>query len=193
MTIKRERKLRQVIAAGTSPQRLVLRARIVLAAAEGRENAQIARDLGCSVPAVRTWRGRFAELGIPGIFDKPRSGRPGTHGPSARLAVVATATSVPPEGQSQWSHALLASELRKRGLVISPATIGRVLADAHVRPHKVRGWLNRADDPAFWLRAGAVCRLYLDPPPGTVLISIDELCEASHNSSDVKSSVMWSC
>ena len=49
-----------------------------------------------------------------------------------------------------------------------------MLAEAKVRPHKVRGWLNRADDPAFWIRAGQVCRLYLDPPPGTVLISIDE-------------------
>lgn len=96
------------------------------------------------------------------------------HGPSTRLAVIAIATSVPPDMESQWSHALIASELRKRGLEISPATIGRILADAHVRPHKVRGWLNRADDPGFWARAGQVCRLYLDPPPGTVLISIDE-------------------
>ena len=49
MTVKRDRKLRQVIAAGTSPQPLVLRARIVLAAAAGVGTAQIARDLGCSV------------------------------------------------------------------------------------------------------------------------------------------------
>ena len=52
--------------------------------------------------------------------------------------------------------------------------MGRVLAEAKVRPHKVRGWLNRADDDTFWLRAGQVCRLYLDPPPGTVRISVDE-------------------
>ena len=52
--------------------------------------------------------------------------------------------------------------------------MGRVLGEARVRPHKVRGWLNRADDPAFWARAGQVCRLYLNPPPGTVLISVDE-------------------
>jgi transposase len=49
-----------------------------------------------------------------------------------------------------------------------------VLSEAKIRPHKVRGWLNRADDPASWIRAGAICRLYLDPPPSTVLISIDE-------------------
>jgi transposase len=174
LTVKRRRKLEQIVAAGTSPQRLVLRARIVLAAAGGAADAAIARDLGCSVATVRTWRRRFACRGIPGLFDRPRSGRPETHGPSARLAVVAVAASVPPDGESQWSHLLIAGHLRVRGLAISAATVGRVLAEAKVRPHKVRGWLSRADDPCFWLRAGQVCRLYLNPPPGTVLISVDE-------------------
>jgi transposase len=174
LTARRRRKLEQIVAAATSPQRLVLRAKIVLAAAGGAANAAIARDLGCSVAVVRTWRGRFTVRGIPGLFDKPRSGRPEVHGPSARLAVLAVATSVPPEGESQWSHVMIAAHLGERGLAISPATVGRVLAGAKVRPHKVRGWLNRAGDPAFWIRAGQVCRLYLNPPPGTVLISIDE-------------------
>ena len=123
---------------------------------------------------VRTWRGRFTVRGIPGLFDKRRSGRPETYGPSDRLAVLAVATSVPPDGESQWSHAMIAERLRERGLPISAATAGRVLAEAKVRPHKVRGWLRRADDPGFWVRAGQVCRLYLNPPPGTVLISLDE-------------------
>ncbi|SRR6266487_261779 len=69
---------------------------------------------------------------------------------------------------------MIAGHLRERGLAISPATVGRTLGEARVRPHKVRGLLNRAGDPSFWLRAGHVCRLYLNPPPGTVLISIDE-------------------
>src|SRR5215467_6235651 len=88
LSAKRRRKLEQIIAAGSSPQRLVLRARIVLAAAGGAANAEVARRLGCSVATVRTWRGRFAVAGVPGLFDKPRSGRPEVHGPSARLAVV---------------------------------------------------------------------------------------------------------
>lgn len=100
MTIKRHRKLTQIISAGTSPQQLVLRARIILAAASGLPTAQIARDLGRSGKTVREWRGRFAVHGIPGIFDRPRPGRPEVHGPSARLAVIAAATSVPPNGES---------------------------------------------------------------------------------------------
>ena len=174
MTVKRERKLRQVIAAGTSPQRLVMRARIILAAADGDPNAKIARDLGCSVNTVREWRARFARLGIPGIFDRPRPGRQETHGPSVRLLIISTATSVPPGGESCWSQDSIARHPGERGLKVSRATVGRALAEARARPHKVRGWLNRKDDPAFWVQAGAVCRLYLAPPPGTVLISIDE-------------------
>jgi transposase len=174
LTTNRRRKLEQIVRAATSPQRLVLRARIVLAAAGGMANAAIARDLGCSVAMARAWRGRFAVRGIAGLFDKPRSGRPEVHGPSARLAVIAVATSIPPDGESQWSRSLIAGHLQERGLPISASTAGRVLAEAKVRPHKVRGWLNRADDPSFWIRAGQVCRLYLNPPPGTALISVDE-------------------
>jgi hypothetical protein len=75
---KRRRKLEQVIRAGTSPQRLVLRAKIVLAAASGASNTATGREVGCSAATARTWRARFACRGIPGLFDKPRSGRPET-------------------------------------------------------------------------------------------------------------------
>jgi hypothetical protein len=84
-----------------------------------------------------------------------------------RLLIVSTATSVPPDGESCWSQGSIARHLRERGLAVSRSTVGRVLAEARIRPHKVRGWLNRAYDPAFWARAGAVCRLYLHPEPGT--------------------------
>ncbi len=120
LTRKRRRKLEQIVRAGSSPQRLVLRARIVLAAAEHETNAQIARDLGCNVAVVRTWRRRFACRGIPGLFDKPRSGRPEVHGPSARLAVLAVATSVPPEGESQWSQRGIAAYLGERSWADPP-------------------------------------------------------------------------
>jgi transposase len=174
VTGKRRRQLERIVAAGTSEQRMVRRARIVLAAADGTPNAAIAAELGCSVGTVRTWRGRFARRGVAGLFDRPRSGRPPVHGPSARLAVVATATADPPDGQTVWSRATVAEHRAERGREISPATVGRVLAEAEVRPHRVRGWLRRADDSAFWEEAGQVCRLSLCPPAGTLLVSVDE-------------------
>jgi hypothetical protein len=100
LTIKRRRKLKQIVRAGSRPQRLVLRARIVLLAAGGMTNAGIARQLGCSVAVMRTWRGRFAVRGIPGLFDKPRSGRPEVHGPSARLG----SSLLPPPSRPRGNH-----------------------------------------------------------------------------------------
>ncbi len=131
VTVKRRRKLNRIIASGSSEQRLVLRARIILAAAEGTPNAVIAAALGCSVLTVRTWRGRFALRGIPGLFDRPRTGRPAVHGPSVRLVVVATATAAPPDGQTAWSHVTIAAHLDERGVEISPA--GAVLVSIDER------------------------------------------------------------
>jgi transposase len=162
---KRRRQVARIASRPSSPQRIAQGAKIVLLAADGRPNIAIAAELGISVNTVRTWRRRFIRRGVPGLFDKPRTGRRETHGPSVRLAVVAIATSVPPEGESVWSHTMIAGHLAERGLGISAASVGRILTEANVRPHKVRGWLNRADDPAFWARAGAVCRLYLNPRP----------------------------
>jgi transposase len=174
LTSRRRRKLLAMAGAASCPQAIALRARIVLLAADGLANRAIAADLGCGEPTVRRWRLRFRRHGVPGLFDRPRSGRPETYGPSERLAVVATATSLPPEDAARWTAALIAARLSENGLALSPSTVRRVLAEAKVRPHKVRGWLNRCDDDAFWTKAGAVCRLYLDIPAGTLLVSVDE-------------------
>jgi hypothetical protein len=127
---------------------------------------------------------------MAGLGDLHRSGRPILYGPDVHLRIVAAVTSALPEADSQWSHRLLAEHLADDG--ISPSQIGRILADLDLKPHRVRGWLTRRSSPDFFVRAAAVCDLYLHPPAGSIVVCIDELCEASHNSSDVKSSVMRS-
>jgi transposase len=169
---RRKARLEAIVRRPSSPQALVRRARIVLLAHAGWPNAQIARDLGCAVNTVRTWRRRFARGGVPLLCDRPRSGRPEVYGPGVRLAIVATATSVPPEGTSGWTHALIAAEVAGTGISVSRA--GRILAGLELAPHRVRGWLNRRDDDQFWAQAAAVCDIYLRPPPGTAVICIDE-------------------
>jgi transposase len=144
----------------------------VLLAYAGRPNARIAAVLGCAVNTVRTWRRRFVHGGMPALSDLPRSGRPEVYGPGVRLRIVAAATSVPPEGNPAWTHALIAGQLAGTGISASQA--GRILAGLELRPHRVRGWLNRADDDQFWAQAAAVCDVYLRPPPDTVVICIDE-------------------
>ena len=174
LTPRRRRKLLALASAPSCPQAIALRARIVLHAADGWANNAIAAELGCGEPTVRRWRLRYRRRGVPGLFDRPRSGRPQTYGPSERLTVIATATSLPPEDTSSWTADLIAAQLAGNGLPLSASTVRRVLTEAKVRPHKVRGWLNRADDDAFWAQAGAVCRLYLDIPASTLLASVDE-------------------
>ena len=147
------------------------RARIALLAGQGQPNAQIAAEVGCSAGTVRTWRRRFAHGGMPALPDRPRSGRPEVYGPDVRLAIVAAATSAPPEGGSAWTHASIAAHLASTGISASQA--GRILAGLELAPHRVRGWLNRRDDDQFWAQAAAVCEVYLRPPPGTVVICID--------------------
>ena len=80
---------------------------------------------------VRTWRRRFARGGMPALCDRPRSGRPEVYGPDVRLRIVAVATSVPPEGTSAWTHALIAAALAGTGISVSQA--GRILAGLELR------------------------------------------------------------
>jgi transposase len=169
---RRREKLEKIVARATAPQRLVQRAKIVLLAWRDRSDEEIAAEVGACVDTVRTWIARYSSGGLPALSDRPRSGRPEVYGPTVRVRVIATATSAPPPGESQWSHRMIADELADTG--ISPAQVGRILNDADLRPHRVRGWLARRDDEAFWEQAAAVCDRYLSPPAGTVLVSIDE-------------------
>lgn len=169
--ISRQRLERTAVSV-TAGLREVVRARIVLGAAEGLTNPQIAKQVGRSVNTVRKWRGRFAEHGLAGLCDAPRSGKPRRYGPDARVAAIATATSAPPYPESTWSHRRIAGQLTGWG--ISASQVGRILADCDLKPYRVRGWLTRKDDPRFADRVADVCDLYLNPPPGAVCLSIDE-------------------
>jgi transposase len=169
---RRKARLEAIVRRPSAPQALARRARIVLLAHAGWPNARIAARLGCAAGTVRTWRRRFVRGGMPALSDRPRSGRPEVYGPGVRLAIVAAVTSAPPEGTPAWTHALIAGQLAGTG--ISASQTGRILADLELAPHRVRGWLNRADDDQFWAQAAAVCDAYLRPPPDTVVICIDE-------------------
>ena len=159
----------------TAPVRTVRRARIILAAAAGVPNARIAVQVGADVGTVRRVRHRYVVEGIAALYDRPRSGRPLVYDLDVRLMLVATATSVPPGAATEWSHAGIAGHLNTHHRIpISPSQVGRILADLDVKPHLVRGWLNRPDDPQFFAKACAICDLYRNPPADAVLLSVDE-------------------
>lgn len=153
----------------TGPYAAVLRSKIVLLAAQRLENKTIAARLDVPVSAVARWRKRFWQHGIKGLQDAKRSGRPRVYGHDERLAVVAAVTSQPPAPATHWTRESLAGQTG-----MSPSQVGRVLADCDLKPHRVKGWLTRRDDPEFWSRAADVCGLYLSPPENALVLSVDE-------------------
>src|SRR4051795_34535 len=157
----------------TSTQRDVLRARIILTWPDHGMRAT-ARLLGCAKSTVVKWRDRYRARGLPGLRDLPRSGAPRTHGDKQRRAVAAVATTDPPRPWGSWTHARLAAHVNSlspafldapdRAAAATPVSaapvsrswVGRVLRDAHIRVHRVRGWLHRKPDPQFEERIAAI-------------------------------------
>lgn len=124
--------------AATTAARTVLRAQIVLAAAAGQANAAIARDLRISVDTVQKRRRRFARLGLAGLTDLPRSGRPRRYDAADRLRIAALATSVPPHPESTWSHTRIAEQMAQRyDTPISASHVGRILTGSVPAPRHV--------------------------------------------------------
>ncbi len=165
--------LERRVRAHTSAQRDVKRARIVLLASEGVSNTKIAEQVGMDVKNVGRWRRKFAERGMPGLKDDPRPGGPPTYGHDDVLKIVAKVTESPPDPASHWSHSQLEDALQDE-VGISRSQIGRILKSLDIKPHLVRGWITRRDDPNFWDRAADVCGLYLNPPENALVLSVDE-------------------
>jgi transposase len=172
ITDEERAELQRRVRAHTTPQRTAKRARIVLLAADGLPNRQIAPMVGMNQHTVAQWRRRFAAEGLAGLQDRKRSGRPLVYDHDQRLRIVATVTQEPPDPASHWSHSQLAKALADMG--ISASQIGRILADLDIKPHRVRSWITRPDDPGFWERAADICGLYLVPPTNALVLSVDE-------------------
>jgi transposase len=141
-----------------------LRAQVVLAAARGRANERIAAGLGIGVGTVRKWRGRFAERGLGGLKDLPRSGRPRRISEADRAAAVALACQLPGETGvplSRWTGPELARELADRGLagLMSVSSLLRILAENPVKPWQHQSWIFPRD-PDFEAKANVILDLY---------------------------------
>ncbi len=145
-------------------QRDVLRARIVLAAADGQHNTSVADRFVVTVDTVRKWRGRFAVGRLAGLDDRPRSGRPRTFPAVAAAEVKAMACALPAETGvplARWSCAELATEAVKRAVVeaVSASTVRRWLTEDAIKPWQYRSWIFPRD-PDFATKAGRVLDLY---------------------------------
>ncbi len=163
---------------------LVVRARIVLLAADGLQNVDISARVGVCVDSVSRWRKRFCEEGLAGLADRPRSGRPRRFGSEVVAGVKAMACEPPEQRQvplSRWSSAELADQAVAEGLVsaISSSTVRRWLHADAIKPWRHRSWIFRRD-PDFAAKAARVLDLYArtwnEAPlgPDDYVISADE-------------------
>jgi transposase len=153
--------------APSTPQALALRSRIVLAAADGQSNQQIALELAIPEVSVGKWRRSFAEHGLEGLRDAPRSGRPPKHG-DAVWQKVQTVACQQPKGQGRWTVRTLAREV---GLPHS--TVHAILNASELQLHRVRTF-TFSPDPDFEAKLLDIVGLYLNPPDNALVICVDE-------------------
>ena len=167
--------LERIVRAWSSEVRMVERAQIVLAASEGLTGGQIAERVGCAERTAKKWRGRYARLGLEGLADAPRSGRPLTHGPETRALLIAKACTRPaatPEGarRERWTYEELGEEV---GMSSSQAHV--ILKRAAIKPHLTDYWImSDFSRPEFEERLGEICGLYIEPPENVLVVSLDE-------------------
>ncbi len=160
--------LNAVVRAPTSEQRAVIRARIVLASADGIAIARIAADLGVAIMTVKLWRRRYAQSGLAGLADEHRSGRPATYSRAERDRVIALTLEPPPEGVTHWSVRRLAKRL-----VMSETTVWRIWQSANLKPHRTETF-KFSTDPDLEPKIRDVVGLYLAPPERAIVLSVDE-------------------
>jgi len=160
--------LRRLAGSPRSEQRLAERARIVLRASEGQQRQRIAADLGVRAGTVRKWCARFAEAGIAGLRDAPRSGRPDIYDKETDERILARLDEPAPAGYSMWNGDLLA-----RSLGISHDYVWRFLRRRSISLQRRRSWCV-STDPEFARKAADVVGLYLSPPDNAVVLCVDE-------------------
>lgn len=155
--------------APTMPQRDVLRARIVLLAAQGRSTRSIARELGTMPRTVSLWRGRYAREGLAGLAERARAGPKRKYGAETGRRILAVLERVPPAGFARWTGPLIAAELGD----VHEQAVWRFLRENRIDLDGRKSWCE-SPDPEFAAKAAEIVGLYLDPPEDAVVLAVDE-------------------
>lgn len=161
--------LRMWAGSGKTEQRIALRSRVILLAANGLKLKDIAVETGLNWQSCLKWRKRFLANGLEGLLDKAGRGRPLTISPEERVSVVALACTTPPDGSTRWSVRKLAEVTGH-----SKSAVQKILAEGAIKPHKTKYWCGKSPDPEFAEKQAAIIGLYMNPPENALVLSVDE-------------------
>ena len=161
--------LQKYVRRRTTPVRVAERCRIVLLAAEGFQNKQIAAELGVAPRMAALWRGRFPAQGVAGLMqDAPRPGRKPKIVAETIAEVVARTTQSKPANATHWSRSSMA-----RQMGISESSVGRIWHAHGLKPHRMESF-KISNDPDFAEKLEDIVGLYLSPPEHALVLSVDE-------------------
>jgi transposase len=151
-----------------SAQALAQRSRVVLLAADGLKNTEIAARLGVYRPMVTKWRNRFAEHRLDGLTDEPRPGQPRTITDQKVEEVIAKTLESTPKNATHWSTRSMAAEVG-----LNQSAVQRIWKAFGLAPHRQETW-KLSKDPQFVAKVRDVVGLYLNPPERAVVLCVDE-------------------
>ena len=163
------RQLEQWSRGRSLPARLVERSRIVLLAAGGKLDKEIAEELSISAPKAARWRNRFLCIGLEGLKkDAARPGRTPKITPQLVREVIARTTQTKPANATHWSTRTLAAEVG-----LSDSSVQRIWRANGLKPHLIDTF-KVSNDPHFADKLEAIVGLYLNPPEHALVLSVDE-------------------
>jgi transposase len=169
LTEDQDRTLQQWARARSLPARQVERARVVLLAAAGKQDLEIAAEIGISNQKAARWRKRFLKMGLPGLEkDAPRSGRTPSITPAKVQEVVRKTTQEKPSNATHWSTRTMAVAAG-----LSEKSVRRIWHKHGLKPHLSRTF-KVSNDPEFVEKLEAIIGLYLNPPEHAIVLCADE-------------------
>jgi len=169
LTEEQERALQQWVRGRSLPARQVERARVVLLAAAGKQDLEIAAEIGISNQKAARWRKRFLKMGLAGLEkDAPRLGRTPTITPAKVQEVVRKTTQEKPSNATHWSTRTMAEAAG-----LSEKSVRRIWHKHGLKPHLSRTF-KVSNDPEFAEKLEAIIGLYLNPPEHAIVLCADE-------------------
>lgn len=164
-----KKELTRIVNSPKSEQRMVLRAKVILLAGEGKKIEEISQETGLSPQNTGKWRKRFIEKGLDGLNDAKGRGRKTEISPEKQAKIVSLACTKPDNGKTRRNQREIADEVG-----VSQSRVSDILARTDLKPHKTEYWCGKSPDPEFEAKQAQIIGLYMNPPENALVISIDE-------------------